>query len=187
MLSMNKIITVSLWMFFVTIMQHVESKLITVNNNGNNSNACCTDGTCLCSSLYDASQSIESNTIIIITSKFVPLDNNAYIGVKDLNNVTVKGSDVVIMCNNKGGMFWRSGINIHIEGITWDHCGNPKYPPTAAIKFDEIYSISIVRCTFQYSQVSQAVYLVPAGYSNVYIYIVNTSFISNGIENAIGC
>ena len=187
MFSVSKIIAVFMWMFFVTITQHVQSKLITVNNNGNSSTGCCTNGNCLCNSLYDALESIESGTTIIITSKYVSLDDNAYIGVKDLNNVTTKGDDVVVMCNNKGGMFWRSGDNIVIQGITWDQCGNPRYPPTVAIKFDELYSISIVRCTFQYSKVCQTVYLVPAGYTNVYIHVVNTSFISNGIENATGC
>ena len=145
---------------FITISQHVQSKIVTVNNIGSNSTICCMKGTCICNSLYDALQSIDNNTIINITSESILLEANVYIGVEYLSNVTITGNDVTVMCNNKGGMSWRSGGNILIEGITWDQCGNPRHPSTPAIEFFKCLHISIIKCIFQHFKVCQAVFFI---------------------------
>ena len=142
---------------------------------------------CLCNSFYNALESIENNTIIKITSKHIILEDTANVGNEHLNNVTLVGNDVVVMCNNTGGVFWRSGDNILIEGITWDQCGNPRYPPIPAFTFENVYNVSISKCTFQHSKVCRTVYLVPVEQKDVFVYIVNSNFISNKVENASKC
>ena len=176
---------VIIWFCFITIT--VYSKVINVNNRGSNSITCCMEGTCLCNSFHDALQSIENNTIVNITSEFVSLENSVYVGVEYLNNVTLIGNDVVVMCNNKGGMSWRSGNNILIEGITWDQCGDPRYPSTPAIKFNNINHISILKCKFQHSKVCITVFLLSAEEKDISVYVMNSSFIFNKVENASVC
>ena len=164
-----------LWMCFT---QHAQSKVITVNNNGNSSITCCRNGTCLCNSLYDALLYIESNTIVNITSKSVLMEGNIPIVINPLDNVTIKGNDAVVMCNNKGYVRSNSGYNILIEGITWDKCGNSSHP---AFKFDYVYNMSIIRCTFQYSKSCRMVELIldeESGIS-ISIHIINSTFASN--------
>ena len=176
--------TIILWICFS---QLVHGKVIIVNSNSSNSSICCMNGTCLCNTLYDAISSIENNTIVNITSPYVVLEDNAYVGVDYLNNVTLIGNDVVVMCNNKGGMSWRSGNNIRIEGITWDQCGNPRYPPTPAIKFDNVYNILIVKCTFQYTKVCRTVHIIPGEAENISVYVVNSTFKYNKLEDPSVC
>ena len=183
--SMFPMATVIVCLCFITIIVH--SKIITVNNSGNNSTTCCMEGTCLCNSFHDALRSIENNTIINITSEFVSLEDTTYVGIEHLNNVTLTGNNVVVMCNNTGGMSWRSGDNILIEGITWNQCGDPRYPSTPAFKFNNIYNISIVKCTFQHSKVCITVFLLSAEEKDVSVYVVNSSFMFNKVENASIC
>ena len=83
---------------------HIHSKVIIVSNNGNDSTTCCASGTCLCNSLLLALLNIENNTIVNITSETILLEDDAYVGAEYLNNVTLTGNDVVVMCNNKGTM-----------------------------------------------------------------------------------
>ena len=187
MFSRNMITLFVIWISLITIIQHVHSyKVITVNNSGSNSTTCCMNGTCLCNSFHDALQSIESNTTVIITSEFVLLEDSVYVGVEYLHNVTLTGNDAVVMCNNKGYIYLRSGNGIHIEGITWDQCGNPKYL-TPAIVIENVYNVSISKCTFQHSKVCQTVELVPGEEKDVFVYIVNSNFILNKVENASKC
>ena len=189
MFSSNMITLFVMWISVITIKQHVHSyKMITVNNSGSNSTTCCMNGTCLCNSFHDALQSIESNTKVIITSEFVLLEDSVYVGVEYLNNVTITGNDVVVMCNNKGHISLRSGTDIHIEGITWDQCGNPKYPSsTSAIMIENVYNVSISKCTFQHSKVCRTVNLVSGKQKYTFVYIVNSNFISNKVKNASKC
>ena len=91
------------------------------------------------------------------------------------------------MCNNKGKMSWRSGDNIHIEGITWDQCGDPKYPAIPAIKFENVYHISIINCTFRQCKACRTVYLIPGDGKDISVYVVNSSFMFNKLENASAC
>ena len=185
----NNLITIIVMLIFLTtIKQHVCSgKVIIVNNNGTDSITCCMDGTCLCNSFYSALQSIENNTIVKITSKYVVLEDTANVGNEHLNNITLIGNNVVVMCNNKGGMSWRSGDNILIEGITWDQCGNPENPTNPAIKFESVYNISISKCTFQHSKVCQTVRLVPGEEKEALVFVMNSVFTLNRVENANKC
>ena len=170
-------------------LQVQSNKVITVNNNGNDSITCCANGTagCLCNSLRNALYYIENNTIINITSESVLLEDDGYIGVDYLNNVTVTGNNVVVRCNNTGTMSWKSGNNIRIEGITWDQCGNPRYPLTPAITFDNVYNILIVKCTFQYTKVCRTVYIIPGEAENISVYVVNSTFKYNKLEDPSVC
>ena len=188
MASINMISVLIMMCFcLINISQQVHSKVVTVNNIGNNSATCCTKGTCLCNSLYDALQSIEDNTIINITSESVLLEANVYIGVEYLNNITITGNEVTVMCNNKGAMFWRSGDNILIEGITWDQCGNPRNPLTAAINFQKVFQISIIKCTFQHCKICQTISLWSAIKQNISVHVESSRFMYNKVENASFC
>jgi len=159
--------------------------MITVNNNGSNSTACCMNGTsCLCNSFFDALYYIENNTTINITSESVLMDGAAYI--KLVSNITITGNGVMVMCNNEGSVTWNSGNNIHIEGITWDQCGNSIYPISPAILFDNILNISIINCIFQHSKVCRTIYLIPAEES-VSLHVINSNFMFNRVENLSVC
>ena len=186
MLSTN-IAVIMTSFYFITISQRVLGKVVTVNNTGSNSSTCCIKGICLCNSLYDSLQSIENNTIVKITSHSVLLEDAVYIRVEYLNNVTITGNNVTIMCNNKGRMSWTSGNNILIEGITWDQCGNPRYPLTAAINFQKVFQISIIKCTFQHCKVCQTISLWSAKKQNISVHVENSRFMYNKVDNASIC
>ena len=182
-LFVNMIFVIILWVCFI---QHVMSKVIIVNNNGNSSNTCCGNGTCLCNSLYEALLHIESNTIVNITSKSVVLEQYVSIEIKSLNNVTIRGSNAMVMCNNKGSVYSISGYNILIEGITWDECGDPMH---SALKFVDVYNLSIIRCTFQFSKACKTVelLLVEESDASMFIYIINSTFTLNKLEDLSDC
>ena len=172
--------------YFTMVSQYIQCKEITIKNNGSDTNECCVEGKCLCSSLSRALHSVKSDTTIKI-AETVPL--NDYVHVEqDLNNVTITGNDVTIMCNNKGGMSWGSGDNVVIEGITWDQCGNPEHTLilTPAFEFDNVHNISIIGCTFQYSGVCKTMSLIGEG-EDMSIYIVNSNFFFNKVENSSVC
>ena len=62
---MAAVLIAAVW---ILLFQFVSSKVITVNNNGNDSVECCVDGTCPCGSLHYALQHLTSNSTINITS-----------------------------------------------------------------------------------------------------------------------
>ena len=186
MISTNITVIMICFCFF-TIIQQVHSKVVTLSNIGSNSSTCCIKGSCLCSSLYDALQSIENNTIVKITLHTVLLEDAAYIGVEYLNNVTITGNNVMVMCNNKGRISWRSSDNIVIKGITWDQCGNPRYPNVPAIRFQKVFQISISKCTFQHFKVYQAISPLSAEEADISVLVENSSFMFNKVENASVC
>ena len=140
--------------------QSVHSKVITVSsNNGNDSTECCVKGECACSSLSTALLNISNNTIINITSESVALNNTATMGSSKLTNIAITGSNVTIMCNNSGSVYCESCDDVRIEGITWDRCGDPNGTNIAGVTFNGISNISVVNCTFQYSQLPALVLL----------------------------
>ena len=186
MISTN-ITVIMMCFYFFTINQRVCSKVVTVNNTGSDSPICCTKGICLCNSLYEALRSVENNTIVRITSYTVLLEDDAYIGVEYLNNITITGNNVMVMCNNKGRMFWESGDNIVIEGITWDQCGNPRYPNIPGIEFQNVLQMSVIKCTFQNFKVCQAISLLSAEGADISVHVENSSFMLNKVENASIC
>ena len=89
----------------VTICQ---CRVITINNEGNNSTSCCRSGLCLCSNFSDALEHLESHTILNITSQFVTLDNHVTMSSRNINsvlmksnNITILGNGATVMCNKK--------------------------------------------------------------------------------------
>ena len=157
--------------------QCVYSKVIIINsNNGNDSTECCVNGTCTCSSLSTALLNIDNNTIINITSESVALINTTTMGSGKLTNIIITGSNVTIMCNNSGSVYCESCDDVMIEGITWDRCGDPDGTNIAGVTFNGTSNISLVNCTFQYSQLP-AVSLLEV--SNIAV-IQGCNFLSNG-------
>ena len=134
----------------------VHSKVIIVNSiSGNDNTECCVNGECACSSLSTALHHIASHTIINITSQSVALNNTTTMGSGRLTyNITITGSNVTIMCNNSGSVYCKLCIGVMIKGITWDRCGDPNGINIAGVTFNIISNVSLINCTFQYSQTS---------------------------------
>ena len=123
-------------------------RIITINNEGNNSTDCCTYGSCPCSSFIDALKFMKDNTTIQITLHLVTLDSNVTMGSGSLNNITIQGNGAVVMCNNKGSVACRSCSNVIFEEITWDRCANSKF--TQGIGFLNAVNVTMYMCTFQH-------------------------------------
>ena len=157
--------------------QLVHSKVITVNSTSfNNSQKCCTEEGCICGSLSTALRYIDNNTIINITSESVALNNTTTMGSGKLTNITITGSNVTIMCNNSGNVYCESCDDVRIEWITWDRCGNPNGTNIAGVTFNGTSNISLMNCTFQYSQSPAAVALLEVSEN---ISIQGCNFLSN--------
>ena len=137
---------VTVWLCLIT---HVACDvLITVNNNGSDTDKCCVNGTCPCSSLLSALHNVSDNTVINITSESVTLHDIVGMGLGNLNNITITGNGATIMCNNTGGVYCESCSNITIMGITWYQCG--RNDPFRALAFIHPSSeVLIQHCTFQ--------------------------------------
>ena len=118
---------VTVWLYLIT---HVACDVvITVNNSGSDSDTCCVNGTCPCSSLLSALQDVSDNTVINITSESVTLHYIVRMGSGNLNHITITGNGATIMCNNTGGVYCESCNDITIIGITWYQCGRNDYDP----------------------------------------------------------
>ena len=168
------------WISWITLItsQHVYSKVITINTtDGSDNTTCCVDGECVCTSLSTALLYMTSNTVINITSESVTLEDNIKMGSGDLNNITITGNGATIMCNNSGGVYCESCDNVVIEGITWDRCGDPNGTNIAGVTFNITSNISLLYCTFQYSQI-RAVSL--QGLTGV-LTVNHTNFTSNAM------
>ncbi|XP_065915104.1 uncharacterized protein [Dysidea avara] len=173
------VIVLTLWM--ITAIQQAESKVVTINNHGINSTACCVDGSCPCSSLSFALENINNNTIINITSESVVLNTTTPIG--NLHNITITSNGATIMCNNSGGVYCESCSDVIIEGITWDQCGDPNKEDTmAGVYLAVAHNIKIERCIFRGSQVC-ALYILNQASSN--ITVRNTNFSYNVITRLV--
>ena len=82
------------------------SKVITVNNDGNDRVECCVNGTCPCGSLHYALQHLTSNSIINNTSEFVVISTSTIlIGSGNLHNNTLTGNDATVLCNHSATRF----------------------------------------------------------------------------------
>ena len=123
----------------------VYNKIITINNEGDNTNKCCVDGKCPCSSLEMALVNVNNNTLINITSAMVRLSVQTNISHGSMIGIT--GSNhTVIDCNNTGGILFYDCGEIDIFGITWHQCGTK-----GAISLDHSHDISVENCNFQSS------------------------------------
>jgi len=166
-----------LWM--ITADYHGDSKVVTINNHGINSIACCVDGSCPCSSLSFALENLNNNTIINITSESVTLNTTTPLGSGSLYNITITSNGATIMCNNSGGVYCELCSDVIIEGITWDQCGDPnKEDIVAGVYFAVAHNIKIERCIHYGSQVCAVG--ISHGSSN--IVIRNTTFSSNIVK-----
>ena len=177
---MNVIIT---WFCLITAGQYIHGKVITINNNGNSSTVCCTNRACQCNSLYTALLSIESNTIVNITSQAVFLNIPVIIRSGNFirSNITITSSvGAIVMCNNTGLVYYDRFSNITIEGITWDQCGHISHPDIAGITFVLLSNILISNCIFQHSKSCASVDIrQQLGLINV----VNSKFMFNTVPN----
>ena len=175
------ILIVIVCIILVTNCHQVESKNITVNNNGRNTTECCVDGKCPCSSLFSSLQNITDSTTIIITSESVELHSNTMLN--STSDITITSNKTLIKCNNTGSISFINTTNVIIHGITWDQCGNPNDPHVnGGMSFTSITKLTIDSCTFQYSQ------LCGVSLSSVSddITIKNSHFISNGLRKTVG-
>ena len=158
--------------------QLVHSKIITINiTSGNGSQECCTEEGCMCASLSIALQYIDSNTAINITSSFVMLEESVKLGSGNLTNITITGNNVTIMCNNSGSVYCESCDHVMIEEITWDRCGDPNGTDIAGVTFNGASNISLVNCTFQYSQIPIVLFLDVSENVNLH----HCKFLSNSV------
>ena len=175
------ILIVIVCIILVTNCHQVESKKITVNNNGRNTTECCVDGKCPCSSLFSSLQHITDSTTINITSESVELHSNTMLN--STSDITITSNKTLIKCNNTGSVSFINTTNVIIRGITWDQCGNPNDPHVdGGMSFTSITKLTIDSCTFQYSQ------LCAVSLSSVSddITIKNSNFISNGLRKTVG-
>lgn len=144
--------TALVYLIFLTS-QLVYSKLITISTTtSSDSNKCCVQGECPCSSLSKALHHVINNTFINITSESVPLDNKVTIGSGILTNITICGNGATILCGNNGSVECDKCSNVIMEGITWDKCGRDN-TFVAAILFRSVSNIKITECVFQHSPV----------------------------------
>ena len=172
-----------MWIILVLTSQHVQSKVIIVNNNG--SSDCCVhvEENCICNSLFTALSHIENSTIINITSQSVELHNYTVIGAYRMNDITITSNKTVVKCNNTGSVSFRNTTNVTIHGITWDQCGNPNDSQiNGGIHFGDVTDLTIDSCTFQHSQ-SCAVVLSAVSDD---ITIKNSYFVSNSLRKTVG-
>ena len=180
------IVIITMWIIPVSTSHQVESKVITVNNNGRNDTDCCVDGNCTCSSLFVALSNIDNSTIINITSQSVELHNYTVIGsyhhAPYINNMTITSNKTIIKCNNTGSVTFTFATNITIHGITWDQCGNPNEGHVfGGIHFGYVTDLTIEKCTFQHSQLCAIVLTVASDD----VTIKNSYFISNGLRKTV--
>ena len=171
------ILTIGCWIFVIALCQ---GKYIEVNNEMNNTNDCCIDGTYQCKSLFEAFLCIEDDTVINITSSVVTLHNRT--NLRSRNNIMIVGNGVTVACNYSGSLECFYCSNIVIKGITWDRCGNHNHLTTFyAFGFHTVVNVSVMHCTFQYSQVCTV--LLSSGFTNVY----GSRFLFNHVANSSKC
>jgi len=174
------IFAATIWICLLSISQ---SKVIRVDNTGNNSTHCCVKGKCTCGSLLDALQHLKSNTLINITSQSVSL--HGFSRIARLINIQISGNGATIMCNNSGIITIEDCINVVIDGITWDRCGDTNHPKyTHGIGFSDVSNLTIQSNTFQNSGVCNTVVVSLAP---VYVQIINSSFLYNYVVNSSRC
>ena len=175
------ILIVTVCIILVTSCHQVESKVITVNNNGQNTSDCCVDGKCPCSSLFSSIQHITDSTIVNIISESVELHNITTL--HSTSDITITSNKTIVKCNNTGSASFVNTTNITIHGITWDQCGDPNDPHVdGGISFATITTLTIDNCSFQNSQICAVSLSSVSGD----ITIKDSYFISNGLRNTIG-
>ena len=153
--------------------------VITVSDSGDNTTDCCENGMCPCSSLSSALSHMQDDMVIDIVSN-ITLHDIVHIGTGKLNNITIAGADVAVMCNNSGALYCESCRDVIITGITWYECGTSysNYTSTPALHFNAVSDMVIQYCTFQ-SSPGCPVYLNRASGR---IIINGSNFIANAVD-----
>ena len=156
MLIFRVMITISIVICLILLTsQLIHGKVITIDtSNGSNSTECCVDGNCTCASLSIALRNISSDTTVNIVSQTVLLEDNVTIGSDPTNNLSIHGSNTVIMCNGSGSLCCDLCSNVTIRGITWDECGSLSGNGTAGLTFQHASNFQLINNTFHYSLIS---------------------------------
>ena len=145
-----------IWMLFLLMELNLQciyayqgySRVITINDEGNNTPKCCVDGHCDCSSLEIALQHVKKDTLINITLPRVVLSVHSNISYISMIGIT-GNNGTFIDCNNTGGVSFFNCDGIDISGIAWYQCGSQE--SHGAILLDHSHDISIRNCKFQNS------------------------------------
>ena len=176
-----------MWIILTVInLQCAFSKVITINNSGNDSIACCINATCTCNSLSTALTYIKNDTTINIASEFIIMKEVVHVEEDYLGNIVITGHHTTVLCNNTGRITWETVACISIEGITWDQCGDPSDVSLPAIVFTNVFHISIISTTFQSFKVCQAVVLKVMN-NDINVTVINSTFLSNKVAVASDC
>ena len=142
-------VIVVVWLGLAIHVVYGASMTITISSNGSSKDDCCKSGSCMCSSLSSALNYTEDYTVINIVSN-ITLDED--VEINNLNNITITGNDVTIMCNNIGFIYFESCSNVFIMGITWYQCGTVNNNTLApALSLYSVTNVLIYSCTFQNS------------------------------------
>ena len=116
------ILSVLITLIITLTRQHVQGKVVTVNSNeGRESNRCCIEGSCVCSSLTLALQNMDSNTIVNITSEAFSLKDDIMIGSDNVNNITITSHMTNITCSDTT-ISCMLCDDVMVNGITWANC-----------------------------------------------------------------
>ena len=166
----------------VVVKRLVYCKEITVNTDGNDTEDCL-EGDYPCSSLGYVLNHLQSNDCVNITSNSVPL--TTIVELHNLNAITIRGQgNIIVMCNNTGGVSCNNCSNVVIEGITWDGCGDPTAQnSTGGITFTSVTNASIINCILQNSKVCALHLHMIAGIIN----ITGTQVINNANYDTVIC
>ena len=178
------ILAISCWICLITLCQ---SKIIEVNKEGNDSSSCCIEGACLCGSLFKALSYVKDDTVINIITSSVSLHNFTHIGFKSpsLNNITITGDGIIVMCNNSGVVVCENCTNVLVQGIIWDQCGIPDHPFLFnAVYFRASSNVVIIECTFQHSKTCG---VLTISLVSGFVAVKDSKFLFNIIGNSSVC
>ena len=123
-------------------------------------NHCIDDDNSSYYSLHQALTNLTSNVLINITTDVVL---SSIVPLLDLANITITGhNNPTVNCNNSGVLQFTSCNSIIIDGIIWNRCGynsdnsladdSDNSLANAALEFANSSTISIQKCSFQYSK-----------------------------------
>ena len=137
-----------------------QTDTVTIDSNGivwcsNQEAFVCLSINCYCKSLEDLFSGVSDLTVIDIQDKVMKLSSVIKLPVLQVNNISIIGHNVTVMCVNGGRLTIRRfrNVNVVIEGITWIGCGGHSNIQTPVIFIGDIMhgTILIQKCSFQYS------------------------------------
>ena len=108
------------------------------------------------------------------------------IELNNINVISIRGQgNIIVMCNNTGGVSCNNCSDVVIEGITWDKCGNPQIRNLyRGINFHTISNLTIQIVFFNIQKFEHCLYLL---FQVLYIQIMNSCFIHNANTDIITC